>query len=323
MGVRLLFDIIERIDSIVALELSIDPADAGRRGHPMFRPQPSPPSPAPIILEITPPVRPRIDILLRRAGMLGDPHRQIVNVIARPDRWASVSAAAALRDHGFDAVWHLTTRGRALAQIEREIERAAEAGLRRVLCLRGERCDESAEAAGPDPRIRDVVALIRRRLPGASIGVTLNHHLPQPGVLPNLLGKLDAGADFVQTQLTFTLRGLGSIAESLHRRFPDVALIPMIGPVLRADAARATARRLRIPLDQALHDALERGGEEAGWRAFAARLDEIRTSHHFATAALMTPMDPAPGYVARLRAFVAGERADRCRAPESTHVALP
>ena len=288
----------------------------------MSRPQPLPSCPAPIILEITPPVRPRTDILLRRAGLLGNPH-QVVNLIARPDRWASLSAAAALVHHGFEPVWHLTTRGRRHATIEHEIERAAEAGLRRVLCLRGERSGAAREGTGADPRIRDVVALLRRRLPGASIGVTLNHHLPQPGVLPNLLGKLDAGADFVQTQLTFTLRGLGSIAQSLHRRFPDVALIPMIGPVLRADAARATARRLRIPLDQALHHALERCGEEAGWRAFAARLDEIRKSPHFATAALMTPMDPTPAYAARLRALVACDEAVRCSAIAPAHAALP
>jgi len=287
----------------------------------MRRPQPFPSPPAPIVLEITPPARPRTDILLRRASLLGNP-RQVVNVIARPDRWASLSAAAALVAHGFEPVWHLTTRDRRLAEIEHEIEVAGEAGVRRVLCLRGERSGPAPEGAGTDPRIRDVVALLRRRLPGAAIGVTLNHHLPQPGVLPNLVGKLDSGADFVQTQLSFSLRGLGAIAALLHRRFPDVALIPMIAPVLRADAARATARRLRIPLDQALHHALERGGEEAGWRAFAARLDQIRTSHHFATAALMTPMDPTPAYAARLRALVPGAAAMGCPATVPACVAL-
>lgn len=284
-----------------------------------------PPSPSmPIVLEITPPVRPRVDILLRRAGLLGNP-RAVVNVIARPDRWASVAAAATLRAHGFDPVWHLTTRGRRRAEIEGEIEAAGASGLRRVLCVRGERGDGNPGEAGTgasDLRIRDVVALIRRRLPDATIGVTLNHHLPDRGVLPNLLGKLEAGADFVQTQLGFTLRGLGPIAESLQRPFPHVAVIPMLSPILSADAARATARRLRIPLDQALHHALERDGAVAGWRAFAASLDEIRASSPFATAALMTPMDPPPAYAAMLRAIVAGGGREARPEPTSTGVAF-
>lgn len=283
----------------------------------MPNPMPVPDPPAEparmrVVLEITPPALPRLEVLRRRARLLGDPTR-VVNVISRPDRWASLDAAIALRAEGFDPVWHLTTRGRSAAEIEAAIERAARAGVRRVLCLRGERV--GPESVG-DLKIRDVVARVRSLIPDASIGVTLNHHLPDPGVWPNLLGKLAAGADFVQTQVTFDLRGLRSIGGSLARRHPGVALIPMLYPVLSADAARAAARRLGIPLDQTLHRDLERHGECAGWRALGERLREIRDSEGFDTAALMTPIDPSPPYAARLRAIVAsvesGEGSARC-----------
>ncbi len=259
--------------------------------------------PARVILEITPPRLARIEVLQRRAGLLGPGQPRVVNVISRPDRWSSLDAAIALRADGFDSVWHLTTRGRGLLEIEREIERAAGAGVRRVLCLRGERL--GADDHPGDPKIRDVVARVRARMPGASVGVSLNHHLRDPGVLPNLFRKLGAGADFVQTQVTFELRRLHSIGASIGRHHPGVALIPMLLPVLSSEAARAAARRLGIPLDQALHRDLERCGESAGWRALAERLREIRESPVFATAALMTPIDPSHDYAARLRSIVA------------------
>jgi 5,10-methylenetetrahydrofolate reductase len=254
-----------------------------------------------LVLEITPPARPRPDVLLRRASALA-PAVRVVNVISRPERWSSLEAAGVLRAKGLDPVWHLANRGRRLADIERAIERAAEAGVRRVLCVRGE---YKAEESPDEPKIREVVALLRGRLPDASIGVTFNHHLDASRALDNLFRKLDAGADFVQTQVTFDLRGLRPLAARLAERAPGVALLPMVFPVESAESLRRVARRLGIPLDQALFDRLEREGADAGWRAFGDTLDAIAHEPGFAGAALMTPIDLAPAYRATLRTIVA------------------
>jgi len=254
-----------------------------------------------LVLEITPPARPREDVLVRRAGALG-PRVDVVNVISRPDRWASLEAAARLRARGFDPVWHLVNRGRTLDAVERDIDGAAAAGVRRVLCLRGEH--KTVDTAD-EPKIREVVARVRGRLPDASIGVTFNHHLSTPRARANLWRKLDAGADFVQTQVTFGLTGLRGLAAAIRDRHPRVGLVPMLLPVCSAEAARRAARRLGIPLDQGLHHALERDGAEAGWAAFAALSASILGDATFAGIALATPIDMAPGYAARLRAVVA------------------
>lgn len=253
-----------------------------------------------VVLEITPPARPRADVLLRRASALG-PAVRVVNVISRPERWSSLEAAVVLREHGFDPVWHLPNRGRRMEDVDRELARAEAADVRRVLCLRGE---HKAAESPDEPKIREVVARVRARLPKSAIGVTLNHHLWTARARENLWRKVDAGADFVQTQVTFDLRGLRPIAATLHARHPGVAIVPMLLPVVSPDAALRVARRLGIPLDQTLHHDLERRGAEAGWEAFARRFDEIQADPGFAGVAIMTPIDPAPDYLARLRAIV-------------------
>jgi len=258
------------------------------------------PDPRPVVLEITPPARPSEAVLLRRASALA-PGVRVVNVISRPDRWASLDAAVVLRRHGFDPVWHLANRGRRLEEIEREIDRAAAAGIRRVLCVRGE---YKAPDVPDEPKIREVVACLRARLPDASIGVTLNHHAPSARARENLQRKLDAGADFVQTQVTFSLRGLVRIADRLALRPRPVHLYPMLLPVTSPEAARRAARRLGLPLDQALHEDLERRGAEAGWEAFATAFDGIQRADRLAGAAVMTPMDPDRAFLARLREIV-------------------
>lgn len=254
----------------------------------------------PVVLEITPPAEPRPGVLLRRAGLLG-PDQAVVNVISRRDRWSSLDASTVLLGHGYDPVWHLANRGRTRAAIEREISQAARAGVRRVLCIRGE---YASAPAVDEPRIHEVVALVRARLPAAAIGVTVNQHGTSAGVLPNLLRKLDAGADFVQTQVGFDLRGLERISRAIATRHAQVDLVPMLLPVLSAQAAARVARRLRIPLDQGLHHALERRGPEAGWEAFAERLALAHVNPAFASVALMTAIDPAPPVAERLRAIV-------------------
>ena len=90
-----------------------------------------------VALEITPPREPRSDVLLRRARLLG-PLARAVHVIQRPGRLSSLDASIELERAGIEAVWHVTNRGRTRAELEAEIERAAAAGLRAALVVRGE-----------------------------------------------------------------------------------------------------------------------------------------------------------------------------------------
>jgi 5,10-methylenetetrahydrofolate reductase len=266
----------------------------------------------PVTLEITPPALARPSVLLRRARLLGERFMR-VNVIERPERWSSLEASTALREHGFDPVWHLANRGRGIVEIERDIVRAARGGLGRVLCIRGE---HKADDHSDTPTIRECVRLVARSLPGAHVSVTLNHHRPGASsrtgrvavradqgdrVFANLAGKLDAGAQGVQTQVTFDLASLDGYAELILSRWPDVRITPMLMPVLSARAAVRLSRRLAIPLPAALMHRLELFGADAGWEHFAAFARAIAASPLYHGLAVMTPIDPDPGFARDLR----------------------
>jgi 5,10-methylenetetrahydrofolate reductase len=250
-----------------------------------------------VSLEITPPASPKPGVLLRRAQVLGGPPSRI-HVIQRSDRWSSLDASMVLRAHGFDPVWHLANRGRVLADIEDDVARAGGEGIHRVLCLRGE---HKATDDVDTPKIREVVRIVRRALAGAHVTVTLNHHLRRDRVLPNLWGKLEAGASAVQTQIAFDLEALQPFAAAVKYRYPHVAVAPMLMPVTSPEAARRIAHRLSIPVPRALVAALAREGEDAGWRYFAGLLAAIDASSLYDGVAIMTPIDPTPDFARRLR----------------------
>ncbi len=250
-----------------------------------------------VSLEITPPKLDRPAVLLRRAGLLGTGVRR-VNVIARRDRQSSLNASLELSRLGFEPVWHLTNRGRRFAGLEAEIDRAASGGIARMLCVRGEyKAVDGAET----PKLREVVRMLRRTIPDASVGVTVDPHAGARG-LRNLWPKLDAGADRVQSQVVFDLDPLQRLADALAERGSQVELIAMLLPVLSRSAALGISRRLSIPLPAMLEEQLERGAEPGGWSHFESLLYAIARDERFGGVAIMTPMDPDPAYAMRLRA---------------------
>lgn len=251
-----------------------------------------------VALEITPPREPSPAILLRRARLLGA-SADSIHVIQRPGRQTSLEASLELERAGLTAVWHVVNRGRGAAEIEREIERAARAGLRAALVVRG----EGAIADPPDsPPLREVVARIRAALPGARVGVTLNPYVDPTRSLANLWPKLEAGAAFIQTQPVFAAATLHGVGAAIRARAPRVAIVPMVIPLLSAAAAEKLALRLRLPLPGGLVERLARGGEAAGWELFAQTVRDLRVSGVADGVAVMTQeMDPDAGFAERLR----------------------
>ncbi|MFI5315786.1 MAG: methylenetetrahydrofolate reductase [Myxococcota bacterium] len=252
-----------------------------------------------VALEITPPRGDRIDVLLRRAGLLGA-RADAVHVIQRPERQRSVDAALALQRRGWDAAWHLVNRGRSVPGLEREIAEAARGGLRAALVVRGE---AGPPEPAPPPSLASLVARVRAAIPGARVGVTLNPYGPRERVLANLWPKLEAGAAFVQTQPIFELAALAPFAEAIRARAPLVRLVPMLIPLLDAPAAERLGERLRIPLPDRLLRRLEDGGESAGWGEFAALSGELARSGLADSLAVMTrEADPPKSFGERLAA---------------------
>jgi len=243
-----------------------------------------------VALEITPPRELREDVLLRRARLLGE-LAEAVHVIQRRDRLPSVEAAARLERHGIPAVWHLVNRGRSRAELEAEIARAAEAGLRAALL---------------PPTLASLVVRIREVIPGARIGVTADPYGPRDRVLANLWPKLDAGATFVQTQPIFEAEALATLAEAVRARAPSVAIVPMLIPLTSVAAAERLGERLGVPVPERLLRGLEEQGESFGWRAFAELVRDLARSGLADTIAVMTQeADPPKPFGDRIAAAFA------------------
>src|SRR5690242_11114807 len=90
-----------------------------------------------VALEITPPQKPLAVVLLRRARLLGE-LAHAVNVIQRPGRQSSLDASIELLRAGVRPTWHVVTRGSERSEIEAALDRAAAAGIRQILAIRGD-----------------------------------------------------------------------------------------------------------------------------------------------------------------------------------------
>ncbi len=239
----------------------------------------------PLAIEITPPRELRPEILLRRARLLGDLASR-VHVIQRPGRMSSLEASLLLADAGLDPVLHLVSRGRTRDEIRREAGRARSGGIGRVLCVRGEGDDKDGPAT---PRIREVVAELRAAWPEASVGVTANQYGPRERVLDNLWRKLDAGADFVQTQPVLEWAPFESLVHEIRARAPGIALVPMLMPITRG------AERVALRLGAALPAA-------RGWAAFRGALARLGEDQLADGIAILTPtIEPDAEFAAALR----------------------
>lgn len=244
-----------------------------------------------VALEITPPQRHLPSVLLRRAALLGE-WCHAVNVIQRPERQPSLDASIALRKGGMHPTWHLVTRGSTRADIARDIERARAAGIRQVLCIRG---DHKGADSADTPTLREAIGMTAAAIPGAVIGATLNQYAPdRAAVLRNVRPKLRAGASYVQTQPVFELETLRPLAEAVQDGVAGTKVVAMVMPLLSVDEADRIEARLGIRLPDAFRARLA-GGEEAAWGAFEETLAALAASHFVAGVAVMTlKVDPPP-----------------------------
>ncbi|MEO6398711.1 MAG: methylenetetrahydrofolate reductase [Tepidiformaceae bacterium] len=260
----------------------------------------------PVALEITPPQKPLPAVLLRRATLLGGA-ASAVNVIQRPGRQSSLDASIELLGGPFEPVWHLVTRGAARTEVRAQLQAAATAGIRQLLCIRG---DHAGGDSVDTPTIRETVAMAREIVPGATIGATLNQYAPDSAAaMRNLLPKLQAGASYVQTQPVFELATLRPAAEAVKAALPGAAVVAMVMPVLTLVAAEKLETRIGMRLPERLRGGMASGGM-AAWEYFDETLATLAESPLVDGIAIMTlEMDAPEGIGPRI---VQGLRSSGC-----------
>jgi methylenetetrahydrofolate reductase (NADPH) len=174
---------------------------------------------------------------------------------------SSVAASAVLTKNGLTPVWQIACRDRNRIAIQGELLGAAALGIQNVLCLTGDDVGK-----GDQPQARpvfdlDAVSLLRiarnmrdratfasgRKLdvpPNLFLGATINPFVP-PYLdrISNLEMKVEAGAQFIQTQFCFDVEPFIKFmrevrARELHKR---CAIIVGVGTLSTAKALRRMA----------------------------------------------------------------------------------
>ena len=157
---------------------------------------------------------------------------------------SSAAAAAVLAAHGHTPVCQIACRDRNRIAVQGDILGAAALGVRNFLCLTGDDVGQGDHPQAKPVFDLDAVALLRiardmrdrgefasgRKLdvaPDLFLGATANPFVPPyDDRVANLEQKIEAGADFIQTQFCFDLplfeRFMDAVrARGLHQRAPD------------------------------------------------------------------------------------------------------
>lgn len=212
---------------------------------------------------------------------------------------SSLSVAALLAREGHDPVMQISCRDRNRIAIQADALGAAALGIRNILCLSGDgmKSPEAAEAKAVfDLDCTSLLALLGRmrdeaefatgrkiaRPPSFFLGATSNPcALPPEVETGRLAKKLDAGAQFIQTQYVFDMEAF----RVFHARFLDQGLhercrfMVGVGPLNSARAGewmRNNIAGLRIP--DATLARLAKSEDEAaeGVRLCAALAEELK-----------------------------------------------
>lgn len=175
--------------------------------------------------ELGPPKGADADVIIKKANILKG-HVDAVNITDNQtaiSRMASMAAAKIVLDQGLEPIMQMTCRDRNRLAIQADILGAAALGIRNLLCLTGDH-----QSFGNHPEAMgvfdlDSVTLIRMvkdmrdipafqcgeeitRAPELYIGAAANPYAdPFPFRAVRLAKKVDAGIDFVQTQIIFNV----------------------------------------------------------------------------------------------------------------------
>jgi methylenetetrahydrofolate reductase (NADPH) len=229
-------------------------------------------------------------------GLVG--YADAVNVTDNPRASAHMSAvagAAIVADLGLEPILQVTTRDRNRLALTSDLLGAWALGARAMLCLSG---DPVADGDHPDAvEVRDLslIELItlaarlrdegrpfggdpREEPPRFLVGVA-DAPLARPYEPARLEAKLDAGADFVQTQIAYDLDALREWADTVRARGITERAPVIVGltPLRSARTARYIDEHLfgvSVPAD--VIAALEEAGPDAEARGVEMAIDLVR-----------------------------------------------
>ncbi len=246
----------------------------------------------PLAVEVSPPIGPNMPALQRQIELLrgyGDIYNVTDNQSARV-HVSSLASCIALKQEGLEPVVQFTCRDRNRLGIQSDLLGASIFGITTVLALSGDH-----PVCGDHPHVKNVsdidsinlVRMIRRMTdeqifdngeiipkikPDFFVGAVANPFSPPFDFRPHRLAKkIEAGAQFIQTQLVFNVDRFREymkrvVDTGLHER---TAMMAGIGPVRSLKAAQYMATKvpgMEVPdsVIQSLEGLSEGDAEKAG-----------------------------------------------------------
>jgi methylenetetrahydrofolate reductase (NADPH) len=226
---------------------------------------------------------------------------------------SGLAAAGMLVQEGIDPVLHMTCRDRNRIALQSDLLGAAALGVTSLLFMRGDDLHAKQASAGKpvfDLGARDLIASARAikdgrtpagyalaQAPDLFVGTIATVFKPvsrwKPGGLKT---KIDAGAQFIQTQLCFDMEVLRRYMARLvsAKLIERVHVLVGVGPLPSADSARWRAENLRGALmPGTVIRRLEQASdpEQEGVKICAELLQELAEIPGVSGANLMTPGD--------------------------------
>ncbi|HEX6231391.1 MAG TPA: methylenetetrahydrofolate reductase [Actinomycetota bacterium] len=204
------------------------------------------------------------------------------NAVARAEM-SPVAGSALVVDAGLEPIMQLTTRDRNRLALTSDLLGGWALGARNLLCLGGDPMSSGEEPGTTEVRDLSVPELVHiavrlreeARLPSGAeiesppryfVGV-VDEPLIADYDIRHLEAKLDAGADFVQTQIAYDLEGVVEWADAVrpHGVFERASILVGVAPLRSLRMARWMNDHLPgVTVPEHLLGNLERAGEDEG-----------------------------------------------------------
>jgi len=175
-------------------------------------------------------------------------------------------------DFGMEAMAHLTCVNATTDELRRTLDQMREAGVDNVLALRGDppRGQERwTKTEGGLEYSSELVELLREdydfAIGGAAFPETHIHATSPEDDLRFLKAKVDAGVQFLITQMFFDNRYYFEFVERARAAGIGVPIVPGVMPILSLDGIKRMTELSAAHLPEGLHEQLEarRGNDEA------------------------------------------------------------
>jgi methylenetetrahydrofolate reductase (NADPH) len=238
---------------------------ASERGEPVFSFEFFPPK--------TPQGEENLEQSLHALGPLSPAYVSVTYGAGGSTRGKTIDIVSRIRqDYGLEAMAHLTCVNATVEELRATLDQMRDAGIDNVLALRGDPPQGQERWTKTDGGLEyshELVSIIRDEydfaIGGAAFPETHIHATSAEDDLRFLKDKVDAGAQFLITQMFFDNRFYFEFVERARAVGIDVPIIPGVMPILSLDGIKRMTELSAAKLPDGLERELEarRGDDEA------------------------------------------------------------